>query len=410
MGRPRLPPGTYGDIKVRRLPSGKYEARAQWRGEDGRKHRPACVAATETAARNALRAKLKGWVQKASAGEISPESTFGAIANWWMEEIRREAKRRVRSPQTPRLYQGWLTNHILDALGELTCRELEPKVTKFDAVINRVHDELSYDSAKTVRTVLSGVCGYAVRHGAMKANPIRSAARLAQAPGEVKEVVALTDEERAELIERLIEHAKTKELDSKGRRVGHRVMVWRDLPELAEAMLATGVRIGEVLALSCEDVARREDGAVAVTVDAHIVREPGVGLLRLPGRKGGRPGLVLIAPPWAAQMFLRRKLAAVAEGPLFASLSGSWLDPSNTGSRLRDAIKETSLEWVTPHVFRKTVSDDLDQAGLTQSEIANQLGNTVAVVEKHYRKKRPTNAKAAEALDRHAPRKKQTGS
>lgn len=409
MGRPRLPPGTYGEITARQLPSGKWEARAQYRGEDGRDSRPSCVGPTETAAKNALRAKLKGWVAAAAAGEISPESKFETIAGLWLAEIQREADRRVRSPQTPRLYRGWLKNHILPGLGQLTCRELEPKVARLDKVIQTVHDELSYDSAKTVRTVLSGVCGYAVRHGAMKSNPVRSAARLAQAPGEAKEVEALDDDQRAELLARLAEYAETKTLDSKGRRSGLRVLVWRDLPELAEAMLATGVRIGEVLALAPESVQRLPGGEVAVEVNAHIVREPGRGLLRLPGRKGGARGLTLIAPPWAAPMLLRRKLAADPGGPLFSSVTGTWLDPSNAGNRLKAAIKDTDLSWVTPHVFRKTVSDDLDQAGLTQSEIANQLGNTVAVVEKHYRKRRPTNQRAADALEGKAPRRKGTG-
>jgi integrase len=413
MGRPRLPPGTYGEIKARRLSSGKWEARAQWRGDGGKMHRPSAVGDTETAAKNALRKKLKSWVEKAAAGEISPETPFATIAEWWLAEIQREADKRVRSPQTPRLYRGWLANHILPALGELTCRELEPKVTRIDAVIRQVHDSLSFDSARTVRTVLSGVCGYAVRHGAMKQNPVRSAARLAQAPGEVKVVQALSDDQRADLMAAIRTYAETKTRDSKGRRTGHRVLVWRDLPELVEAMLATGVRIGEVLALSDADVVKLDDGRTGVNVNAHIVRVPGEGLERLPGRKGGRPGLVLIAPAWSVPMLTRRKLAAPAGGPLFASLSGTWLDPSNTGNRIKDAINGKGLDdpdwpdlsWVTPHVFRKTVSDDLDQAGLSQSEIANQLGNTVAVVEKHYRKKRPTNQRAADALDQRAPRR-----
>jgi predicted transcriptional regulator len=41
----------------------------------------------------------------------------------------------------------------------------------------------------------------------------------------------------------------------------------------------------------------------------------------------------------------------------------------------------------------------LDEAGLTTTEIADQLGDTPAVVEKHCRAKRVRNTKAAGALD-----------
>lgn len=169
----------------------------------------------------------------------------------------------------------------------------------------------------------------------------------------------------------LDDHAVTKERDSKGRRVGKRVLVWRDLRELAEAMLATGVRIGEVLAFSGDDVTKDDDGKPAVWVDAHIIRVKGQGIIRVPGRKGNKPGVLLTLPDWAATMFARRKLAAGPHSPLFASLEGGWLDPSNTGNRLRDALDAIRLAWVTSHVWRKTVATLLDQAGLNVAEIAD---------------------------------------
>lgn len=406
MGRPPLPAGTYGEITTRRLPSGGWEARTQWRGVDGKKRRPACRGATKTAAENNLRKKLKEWATEADRGEISSETIFGEVAELCLAEVQREADKGIRSPQTPRLYRGWLNNHILPALGALRCREMEGKITRVDAVIQGVHDRHSYDSAKTVRTVLSLVCGYAVRHGAMKQNPIRSAARLARAPGEQKVVVALTDGQRGDVLDRLEEYTGQKERDSKGRRLGKRALVWRDLSELAEVMLATGARIGEVLALSKDSVTKLDDGRTAVDVDHHIVRVPGEGLVRLPGRKGGAPGLTLIVPSWAAAIFTRRKLAANTDGPLFASVTGTWLDPSNSGGRLHDALKDTDLEWVTPHVFRKTVGSDIDEAGLTLSEGADQLGNSPEVFNRHYRMRRSTNQRAADVLDRKAPRRR----
>lgn len=55
--------------------------------------------------------------------------------------------------------------------------------------------------------------------------------------------------------------------------------------------------------------------------------------------------------------------------------------------------------WVTSHVFRKTVATVLDEADLPTTAIADQLGNTRAVAEKHYRKRRVANQANAEALE-----------
>jgi integrase len=84
---------------------------------------------------------------------------------------------------------------------------------------------------------------------------------------------------------------------------------------------------------------------------------------------------------------------------VFASLSGEWLDPSNTINRLRVALNQSGFEWVTSHVWRRTVGTLLDEAGLAVAEIADQLGNTRAVAEKHYIRTRATNTKGAAALE-----------
>jgi hypothetical protein len=41
-----------------------------------------------------------------------------------------------------------------------------------------VRDRSSVSSAKTVRAVLGGVCAFAMRHGALSANPVREISRL----------------------------------------------------------------------------------------------------------------------------------------------------------------------------------------------------------------------------------------
>jgi hypothetical protein len=58
-----------------------------------------------------------------------------------------------------------------------------------------------------------------------------------------------------------------------------------------------------------------------------------------------------------------RDRAPAAGGPVFAAPLGGWRDPSNTQADLRDACV-TGFDSVTFHVFRKTVTPLMDQAGL----------------------------------------------
>jgi integrase len=274
----------------------------------------------------------------------------------------------TRSAGTQRTYLSFLKNHVRPRLDALMMWEVTAIIC--DDLIKDTRNAKGYDSAKTVRTILSAICSLAVRLGAIDVNPVRSTARLAKGRDDQKDVKAMTSEQIDEMLTGLGKCAINKEKDSKGRRVGKRVLVWRDLPELAEAMLATGVRIGEILATSGDDVIKDDDGKAAVRINTHIVRVKGQGLVRVSGRKGNKPGVILTIPSWSAATFARRKLAAGPNGPLFASLEGGWLDPSNTINRLREALNESGFAWVTSHVWRKTVATLLDEAGLNVSEIA----------------------------------------
>jgi integrase len=74
-------------------------------------------------------------------------------------------------------------------------------------------------------------------------------------------------------------------------------------------------------------------------------------------------------------------------------------DPSNVIHRVREAFTEIGYGWVTSHVFRKTVASVIDEADLPLSAIADQLGNTQTVADKHYRRRRAANEATTDALE-----------
>lgn len=397
MGRPPLPVGAHGEITATRLKANAWEARCKYRDLNGEIRRPSSRGSTAAAAKNALRAKIAEMSKAAAKGaDLSGEDRFRKAADMWVENLEHKVRHETMAEGTKRTYVSMLDNHVRPRLDKLRLRA-EVKVGVCDKLIKDKRDELGLASAKTVRTIMSSVLGLAVRHGALDTNPVRSVEALRAGGKDTKPVAAMTFAQVEQMWTGLRAYAERKQLDAKGRRLGKRGAVWGDLADLSEAMIATGVRIGEVLAISGEDIGRDGDGATTVLVDWHIVRETGRGLVRKRGRKGGKPGVLLHVPSWSTSMWRDRKLAA-GTGPVFAAIDGGWLDPSNTIGRLRSALDESGFEWVTSHVWRHTVATLLDEAGLTTTEIADQLGNTAAVVEKHYRAKRVRNTKAASAL------------
>ncbi|WP_116051799.1 tyrosine-type recombinase/integrase [Amycolatopsis palatopharyngis] len=390
MGRPPTPVGTYGVIKTTNVAPGVWEAHARFRMPTGRSKPVRRRGKTKTAAVNRLKEALTRLADEARGGQVTGDTRFAAIAQLWLDEIRREYALSGKPGSTVRLYSGYVKNWVVPALGELQAREVT--AMGCNTLVQRARDK-SYETAKSVRAVLSGICSFAVRAGAMDTNPVKSTARLAR--GETKAVKAMTLEQRRDLVAKLEALAEAKTVDSKGRSLGTRSQVWQALPDIVRAMLSTGVRLGELLALDGADV---DPIQKTVTVGHHIVRVPKEGLLRAGDRKGGEPSLILLVPEWSVPMWRRRKLAS-GGGPLFPSWNREWSDPSNVIKRIREAFDECGYDWVTSHVFRKTVTTVLDEADLPTTAIADQLGNTPAVVEKHYRKKRASNAATLEALE-----------
>ena len=52
---------------------------------------------------------------------------------------------------------------------------------------------------------------------------------------------------------------------------------------------------------------------------------------------------------------------------IFASPTGRLRDPHNTSSYLRRVLDRAGFDWVSSHVFRKTVATRLDEAGFPRA-------------------------------------------
>lgn len=377
MARPPLPIGTYGSINTEKIGAG-YRAFTRFRDHDGVTRKVERNGSTPAAAKNRLREHLRDRAHQGPRDGLNGSSRFRLAAAEWIEGVDRLVAQGQRSPNTAQLYRLTLDTHVLLALGELRLQELT--VPRLDRFVQTVQLHKGAATAKIARTVVSGVLGLAVRHGAIPTNPIRDVGRIVSNP--VRPPRALTPDERNEWVARLN---------------ADRDAVRKDLPDLCEWMLGTGVRIGEALSVTWEEV---DLTAATVEIDHTLIRIKGVGLIRKT-TKSSAGDRTLDLPDFALSMLRRRKLASGGRGPVFPDSRGGWRDPSNTSRDLRNARGSAEFAWVTSHVFRKTAATEMDRDGLTARQIADQLGHAkVSMTQDRYLGRRAVGRDAARALDR----------
>jgi integrase len=358
MPRPPLPIGTMGQIRVYPLGNNRYRATAKFRDYDGVTRRVERVGTTATKARNRLTEACRDRGRTDAAAEITASTKISALAEEWYSEIAIAVEAGDLSPGTGRAYRDRLDNQIIPGIGGLAVREAT--VPRLDRLLKTVRDRHGVAVAKTSRTVLSGMLGLAVRHGALSTNPVRDAAKLRGKPSSKSKSRRALD-----LVEVWDLRAKIA--------ADQKAVDW-DLPDFVDMMMATGLRIGETAAITWDSLDLDEG---TVEVRGTVIRETGVGLyikLKPKSRSGWRK---IELPAWTVAMLKRRRSTAVENewGAVFTSPAGYLRDPSNTQADLREVFDRAGYDDITSHTFRRTVATLMDNAGLTARAAADQLGH-----------------------------------
>ncbi|MET8529159.1 tyrosine-type recombinase/integrase [Micromonospora sp. NPDC005172] len=375
MARPELPIGTWGKIRTQKLGPNRFRARARFRDYDGKTRDIEATGTTDPAAERALKVKLRDRTTP-NDDEITRETRLSTLADLWIEEITTEER---IAPQTIQRYETSTRNAILPALGNLRIREASVgRLDRFLRDIAKDHPS----AAKGAKVVLSQMFALAVRHGAIPTNPVRDTGRLRKPR---RTVVALTDE-NLQAVRTAIRDWQRPIPGKPGPRHSG------DLADIVDLMLATGARIGEILALRWEDLDLAAERPT-LTICGTLVFVKGQGFFRQPWTKSDAGWRMVVLPRFAVGMILARKLVA-ADNPhdaIFASRRGTWLSPNNVRRQWREARADTDLAWVTPHTFRKTVATLIKEETDTKSAAA-QLGHSSEEVTATYYIAKPARA------------------
>jgi integrase len=316
-----------------------------------------------------------------------------SLADLWLEEIRLEG--RVVA-QTVDRYTGCLRQTVIPAFGDLLINDMT--VGRLDRFLKALA-KAKPSQARNAKVVLKQMLSMAVRHGAIATNPVREVGQLPRAK---KQISVLTADDLGSI--RAAIETRQRRRSAGPRRNGN-------LADIVEVLIATGARIGEVLALRWQDIDLDDDRPTA-TICGTIIFIKGEGFSRQDHTKTDAGFRTVILPSFVTDVFWRRYNDR--EHPVrghrvidavFKSRNNTWLSPYNVGRQWREVRKQAGLDWVTMHIFRKTVATALDDAGKTK-EASRQLGHASEEVTKAYYIAKPKLAPdVTDVLDTLGPRR-----
>lgn len=277
------------------------------------------------------------------AAPPGPEVTVAEYAQRWQKEMK------VRGRTTDSRANS-LKNHIVPVLGGVRVCDLTPGQIERAA---RTWGE-SVGSPNTVRLMLdhlSAMMGEAVREGVRADNPVK----LVRRPKAVKKKIdPFTVAELAAIV------AGGAELP-RGR--------------VASLLAATGLRVGEALALDVTDY----DPAtrlLSVTKTTNLKRQTG------PTKSAG--GVRTITVPSACAPALLAAVGTRTSGPLFASRSGGRVGHDGVSRAFAAVLERLGLRRRNPHQLRHSCATHLIAAGVPLGDVARWIGDTVQTLVKTY--------------------------
>lgn len=384
--RPMLGIGEYGHISTQTTGT-TFVASCRYRDVDGKVRKVSAQGASKSKAEATLRKKLRG--RASGTGDITSESPVTALAEVWYTGKEADPLLKYRTKERAR---SLLDNHIIPGLGSLTIRECT--TARLEIFLQARTAAHGGETARLIRSVLSGMFATAARYDAVHTNPVTNTT-VKQKPRTVPRALSLTEfvGMRTHATTRLQPLTTAERLE---RAAGDRARMGGAnrsmLPlDLIDFLIATGCRAGEAVGMCWEDV--HLSGPVPfVVIRQQVIREKGRGLVLAPTKE--RDVRRLAIPGFAVAMLERRATALLEQqrkeqteekltGPVFPNQRGNLSDPSNVRKMWRDCFRDSPWEWVTQKTLRKTVAT-LVSVEQGSDVAAQQLGHASDGMTKRY--------------------------
>lgn len=347
---------TNGEGSVRKLPSGRWQARLAVTMEDGTMVRPPGTYPTKTAALAALR-ELK---RQADMGR--PITVTDATVRAWFDHWEAEVlPASVPAVSTADQYRSLIRTHALPVLGSKRLPAVRPSLVE-----KLVHGlDRSPSTRRSLYAALRKMFAAAERDGLIPRNPVAQVSRPTL-PRAVPRAPALDD------VRKLLDQAN-------GTRWEH----------FALLVATTGGRRGEVLAIRWEDVVQDARGQHFVQLGEALVRASDGLKRRDPKTSAGWRRVPLPAIAVAALKAQRRMQAEdrlrhgpewIESGYVFTTPLGGAIEPRNASRAWAKLAEDAGVADPGMHALRHYVATVLLSTGSSAREVADQLGHSSPVV------------------------------
>ena len=319
-----------------------------------------CFTSKTLAKRDELRVKAE--IEAGTYMKQNENMTFAQASELYMQNV---VERKCRE-STKNGYIGYLNNHILPYFGEKTLCN----ITKFD--VEDFVNQLNNTRCKHIKSTNNGIieeltdkklsnetinhiiflCGaifeYMVDSDVIAKNPVKKVNKM---PKETKESVFLTAEE----CNKLFEVAKVKN---------------EKLYLVLLTSIVTGMRQGEVLALTWDDV---DFSSNTISVNKTYSK----GVLGKP-KTNSSIRTVKISPK-LAHLLKEHKLKAKPSNLnlVFSNEAGNYIDSRNLVNRFfKPCLKEAGLKDITWHELRHSCITALAEEKVNLKSIQKQVGHS----------------------------------
>lgn len=389
MARPTLAPGTWGKIRTTKQDNGTWNAVTYYRRLDGKRLKASVSAKSMKAADRDLRAKLARLISQTDPDQKQSDDvvTFADVVREWLvlEELKLKQALKARGTHAEHLRNIRL--HLLPAFGTTPVADIGPRaVYDLYTGMAATHSPL----ARNVKAVLRQILDHAISmEWAAAPNPADSVRAIRRR----KSDIFAPGIEELRVFRKAIE-SYMRDADRPGPPPSSLVL------DVVDIMLATGLRIGEVLGLRVEDVDL--DGPKPWLEVRGAVKEKGGPKRWEPYPKSEHSKRRILLAPYAVELFRARVFAAEKDDTiyLFHTRTGAVNGTQDVHRTLRRVREHAGLPGdYVPHALRKSVS----------TEVANELGLEAAakfagharsrVTEQHYAKRDLTAPDARDFLE-----------
>lgn len=366
MGRANLRPGEVGVPGAKQISKDRWAAWARFGSSNGKTVRIERAGRTKAIAIRAVQeaaiARVEAWKRESDTATERAVPTIDQIAMDWFRSIEPPEVQVSQSGaavepeyvtsvrrQTFDQYRSTYRNHIETALGQMKVTDVGTKVSS-DFLFGLIDGGNGLTRARLARVVLNSILEVAVDQEVLPYNPVRNVKPLP----------------KRKVAPRALNEPSLQAVRSA-------VRVWRNQPgtfgpsndgtlaDIVDIMLATGSRVGEVLALRWEDI-DLSSRIPTVTITGTIIEPRHGPKYRQPYPKSAGSIRQIPIPQFAVEVLLRRQIiipASSAADAVFWSRNGTYLQASSVRRSLRSALKTAGVGLdfkVTPHTFRKTVA------------------------------------------------------